>query len=170
MNLYLKFCNLDIKFAVLQDYVHVCESAKLNLNAQLSIKEYQELLLDQVIASNLPNDCLTFIYDFPEDQAALARLNDNGRAERFELYLGNVELANGFQELTDSNEQLKRFKLDNQIRRLNSKAEIEIDKNLISALHAGMPDCSGVAMGIDRLLALMQGVSDIKQILTFPNG
>lgn len=167
--LFKEYCNINIKQAVNSDYAQACNNAQLSLNIQLSIKEYQELLMDQVIAYKLPCDCLTFIYKFPKEQAALAIINEDDVAERFELYLGKVELANGFQELTDCNEQLNRFESDNQIRQRNSKTQIEIDKNFIAALRAGIPESAGVAMGIDRLLMLMLGVTDIKETLTFPN-
>jgi len=132
--LFKKYCNINVNQAVNSDYVQACNNAQLSLNIQLSNKEYQELLLDQVIAYKLPSDRLTFIYKFPKEQAALARINESGAAERFELYLGKVELANGFQELTECNEQLNRFKSDNQIRKRNSKAQIEIDKKFMAAL------------------------------------
>ena len=167
--LFKKYCNINLKQAENSDYVQACNNAKITLNIELSIREYQELLLDQVIAYKLPDDRLTFIYNFPKEQAALAQINKDGVAERFELYLGKIELANGFQELTDYKEQLNRFKSDNQARQDNSKAQIEIDKKFIAALQTGIPESAGVAMGIDRLLMLMLGVNDIKETLTFPN-
>ena len=164
-----EYCNINLKKAVNSDYVQAFNNAQISLNIQLSIKEYQELLLDQVIAYKLPGDRLTFIYNFPKEQAALAQINKDGAAMRFELYLGKVELANGFQELTDCNEQLNRFESDNQTRQDNSKTQIEIDKKFIAALQEGMPECAGVAIGVDRLLMLMLGITDIKKTLTFPN-
>jgi len=110
---------------------------------------------------------MTFVYDFPAEQAELARLNARGCAERFELYFGGVELANGFQELTDAQEQLSRFEEDNRQRLLANKKAIEIDTEFILALESGLPESAGVALGIDRLLMVMLGVDEIRSVLSF---
>lgn len=167
--IFKEFCDLEINNAQLIDYKDVCEREGVMLNSVLSIKEYQELIVDQVIATKFPKNCLTFIYNFPNEHASLARLNQDGFAERFELYIGAVELANGFQELTDAPEQIERFNHDNQIRQQSLKQIIDIDENFISALQNGLPECAGVALGLDRLLMIMTGAIDIKEILAFPN-
>lgn len=106
---------------------------------------------------------------FPASQASLARLDPDNPdyALRFEVYYQGLELANGFCELTDAKQQLVRFELDNQQRLLNGKPVMPIDKRLIAALEHGLPDCVGVAMGIDRLLMLKLGKTDIRQVLAF---
>ncbi len=109
------------------------------------------------------------IYDFPIEQAALAEAHPDfpDRCLRFELLWGGVELANGYQELTDAEEQLQRFEQDNKNRQATGKPALPIDQNLIDALQQGLPACSGVAVGVDRLLMCLLGFDDIKQVLAF---
>lgn len=81
-----------------------------------------------------------------------------------------IELANGFQELTHASEQLKRFQADNQKRDQLGKEQLEIDEKFIAALQFGLPESAGVALGVDRLLILMLSVTEIKEVLEFPDG
>lgn len=117
----------------------------------------------------------TFVIDFPASQAALARLRpgdpETGRpavAERFEVYIEGVELANGFHELADGAEQRRRFEADLDGRRRVGMPEVPIDQRLLSALEAGIGDCAGVALGMDRLLMLRLGAQHIDRVLAFP--
>ena len=123
-------------------------------------------LIEPHIGQNIP----CFVYDFPASQASLARISptDHRVAERFECYYRGVELANGFNELTDSEQQNERFKNDNKIRVQSGKPELEIDTKFISALKSGLPSCAGVALGIDRLIMLATSANHIDQVLTFP--
>jgi lysyl-tRNA synthetase class 2 len=89
-------------------------------------------------------------------------------AERFELYWQGVELANGYRELTDSIEQAQRFEADNSRRRAQGLPQLPIDKNLLAALESGLPECAGVALGLDRLLMLKLGLDRIEDTLAFP--
>jgi lysyl-tRNA synthetase class 2 len=88
-------------------------------------------------------------------------------AKRFELFFGETELANGFHELTDADEQLQRFKLENKARQQQGKECGRIDEHFIAALEYGLPDCSGVALGLDRLLMVLTETKTIEQVLTF---
>ncbi len=110
-----------------------------------------------------------FIYHFPAAQASLAKLSrtDNRVADRFEVYFKGIELANGFHELTDKAEQQKRFEQDNRLRIDNGKTEKPIDQHLLAALENGLPDCAGIALGIDRLIMLALGHNEIKDSLSF---
>ncbi|PAX99235.1 elongation factor P lysine(34) lysyltransferase [Pseudoalteromonas sp. HM-SA03] len=110
-----------------------------------------------------------FVYHFPASQAALAKLNpkDNRVAGRFELYYRNMELANGFNELTDAVEQRARFEQDNQLRAEMGLHPVPADERLLAALDAGIPDCAGVALGIDRLVMLALNKASISEVLTF---
>lgn len=113
-------------------------------------------------------DRACFVYDFPIEQAALARLgNSEGRAvaHRFELVIQGVELANGFWELTDAEEQHGRFEADNQHRECSGQPRVEPDERLLQALRAGLPDCAGVALGFDRLVALSSGYRKVSDAL-----
>jgi lysyl-tRNA synthetase class 2 len=111
-----------------------------------------------------------FITHYPADQAALARLHpDEPRfAARFELVVDGVELANGYHELTDAEEQRRRFASDIERRRQAGKVELDIDERFLAALDAGLPDCAGVALGVDRLLMLQQGATSLAEIMPFP--
>ena len=166
--IFKKYAGIDIQISNQADYLQVCGDHSLKLNSALTINQYQNLILDQIIVPKLEKRCITFVYDFPAEQAALAKLNDQGCAERFELYFGGVELANGFQELTDAQEQLSRFEEDNRQRLLVGKKAIEIDIEFLLALKSGLPESAGVAFGIDRLLMILLDVGDIKSVLSFP--
>ncbi|MDH3607748.1 MAG: EF-P lysine aminoacylase EpmA [Gammaproteobacteria bacterium] len=165
--IFKKYAGIDIQTSNQADYLQVCEDHSLKLNSALTTHQYQNLILDQIIVPKLEKRRITFVYDFPAEQAALAKLNDQGCAERFELYFGGVELANGFQELTDAQEQLSRFEEDNRQRLLVGKKAIEIDIEFLLALKSGLPESAGVAFGIDRLLMVMLDVGDIKSVLSF---
>lgn len=136
--------------------------------------ERDELL--DIILSHQVEPCLgqaggTFIYHYPPSQAALAQTCQSGDvlvAQRFELYVQGIELANGYFELTDADEQVRRFDLDNLQRRRMGKPEIPIDQRFIAALRQGMPSCSGVALGVDRLLMIAVGAQSIDEVIPFP--
>lgn len=111
-----------------------------------------------------------FVYDFPASQAALAKINpqDPRVADRFEVYFKGIELANGFHELDNAKEQLARFKEDNRKRLAMGLEEQPIDYHLIAALESGLPECAGVALGIDRLIMLALGEEHIDKVTAFP--
>jgi lysyl-tRNA synthetase class 2 len=110
-----------------------------------------------------------FVTRYPAEQAALARLcpDDPSVAARFELIVDGVELANGYFELTDVAEQTRRFAADNEARRRGGLAEVSVDQKFLAALEAGLPDCAGVALGIDRLLMLAEGAENLAQVMPF---
>jgi lysyl-tRNA synthetase class 2 len=135
--------------------------------AGLSREDWLDLLLTHRIQPYFPPDRVTVIYDYPASQCALAQIrnDDPPVAERFELYVGAQELANGYHELTDAGEQRARFLRDNARRRERGLRELPIDENLLAALESGMPACAGVALGIERLLMAMSGTDDIRNVL-----
>ncbi|MFT5504588.1 MAG: lysyl-tRNA synthetase class 2 [Gammaproteobacteria bacterium] len=110
-----------------------------------------------------------FVMDYPANQASLSKLNKQNPviAERFELFYNGMELANGFSELTDPVEQRMRFEKDNKARRENDQPVIPIDEPFLSALEAGLPECAGVAVGIDRLVMALIGSNDIREVMAF---
>ena len=130
-----------------------------------------DLLLTHCIEPKLAGQGMVFVSGYPASQAALARTTERDGiavAERFELYVDGVELANGYFELTDALEQARRFDRDNAV---NAAAGCEArapDQRLLQALVHGMPECSGVALGLDRLLMMKLGESDIRKVLSFP--
>jgi len=116
-------------------------------------------LLTHWIEPRLEPGRLIFVYDYPVSQAALARLRpgDPPAGERFELYVNGLELANGFHELGDADEQRRRFEMENAARRTQGLPVMPIDEKLLLAIEAGLPDCAGVALGFDRLVMLAAG-------------
>lgn len=129
-----------------------------------------DLLMSHAVQPRLGHGKLTFVTNYPRSQAALARISasDTRTAERFELFFNGVELANGFYELVDPVEQKCRFEKDLRIRADGNQCQPPIDENLIQALCQGLPDCSGVAVGLDRVIMLLAGSDSIADILAFP--
>ena len=111
----------------------------------------------------------TFIVDFPITQAALAKKNENDPriGDRFELYINGMEIANGFYELSNAKEQRTRFETDLAKRKQLGYEPIEIDERFLAALEHGLPDCSGVALGVDRLVMLALNKQTIDEVLSF---
>ena len=100
--------------------------------------------------------------------ASLAKLNTDGTADRFEAFVCGIELCNGFGELTDPEEQRRRFERDQASRRRHEKPVYPIDERFLSALVDGMPESAGNALGLDRLLMLLLGAESIQQVMCFP--
>lgn len=157
---------------------HTCDMASLIDVAKgcglLSSSTEPSVLLDFIfshkIAETLGHTQPVFVYDHPVCQSALAKLSDTCPkvAERFELFINGMEIANGFHELTDASEQLARFEQDLVLRKKEKRPELPIDHLLIDALKHGLPKCAGVAVGIDRLLMVITESQDIRDVLTFP--
>jgi len=129
------------------------------------------LLLANDVEPNLGVDKPTLLYDYPSTQAALAKIRPVGRnsvAERFELYYHGVELANGYQELTDADELRCRNRLQNQLRVAMGLQPLPAESKLLAAMDAGLPDCTGVALGFDRLVMLALGCSSVAEVMAFP--
>ncbi len=126
-----------------------------------------DLLMSHCIEPKIGFEAPLFVYDYPASQAALAKIrhDDEPVGERFEVYIQGVELANGFHELSDANEQLKRFQQDQHYRQTHHLPEREIDPYFMAALQHGLPACAGVALGIDRLLMLALKEKQIDKVL-----
>jgi lysyl-tRNA synthetase class 2 len=135
----------------------------------LTRDDWLDLLMTHRMQSTFPDDTITIVHDYPASQCALARVRDGepAVAERFELYLGSLELANGYHELLDAGEQGARFDRDAARRSERGGREIPRDDALLAALDAGMPPCAGVALGVDRLLMAMLGTARIADVLAF---
>jgi lysyl-tRNA synthetase class 2 len=128
-----------------------------------------DLLMSHLVEPELADKGLYFVYDYPESQAALSRVvqsDDVAVGQRFELYVDGMELANGYCELSDAAEQERRFVADNEKRKALGLEQRPVDTNLLAAL-AELPDCSGVALGVDRLLMLRTGARDIRDVIAF---
>ncbi|MFZ5466291.1 MAG: EF-P lysine aminoacylase EpmA [Pseudomonadota bacterium] len=132
--------------------------------------DWLDLLFAGVLAPRLPADELAFVHGFPPSQASLAKrmMHDGVEvAARFELFWGDLELANGFDELQDADEQARRFTADNAERERRGLPAMPHDERLVEALHAGLPACAGVAVGLDRLLARLLGAGRLDEVLAF---
>jgi len=140
------------------------------LNRELNNDILLQFIFTEIIEPNIGNDAPCFVYNFPKSQASLAKLctNDDRVAQRFECYYQGIELVNGFNELTDRKKQIERFQEDNKKRKQVSMQEKPIDDNFISALSCGLPQCSGVALGVDRLIMLALKAKNITEVITFP--
>lgn len=132
-----------------------------------ALDAWRDLVLTHVIEPQLRG--LVFVRDYPASQAALARIVDGSPpvAARFECYLDGVELANGFHELVAADEQRRRFEAENRARSAAGLAPQPIDERLLAALRAGLPECSGVALGFDRLVMCASGARRIEDVLAF---
>lgn len=128
-----------------------------------------DLALSTVVVAAFPPDAVTFVHDYPASQAALAEIKP-GRppvAARFEAFVGGIELANGFRELTNAAEQRRRFEAERKTRRDAGRPLPPIDEAFLAALAAGLPACAGVALGLDRLVALAAGVDNVAAAMSF---
>lgn len=144
----------------------------LDAESEAEKDAWLDWLLTQCVLPALDEQQFCFIYDYPQSQCALARLETDASgtlvAKRFELFYGEIELANGFYELLDADEQRQRFEHDNATRIANGQPAAELDENFLAALAHGLPECSGVALGLDRLLMTLCRRKNIDQVLAFP--
>ncbi|MFI4962258.1 MAG: elongation factor P--(R)-beta-lysine ligase [Legionellales bacterium] len=167
---FLETCDLDPFSASIAEFRTVL--GHYDLDRVLPFEEqdrdqYLFLLMSHVVEPALGKEAAPVaVYNFPISQASLAQINQ-GCAERFEIYYQGVELANGFHELTDVDSQAHRFTQDQQMRAQKGLPEVEADQYLLQALEQGLPSCSGVALGVDRLLALALKQPGIAQIMAF---
>jgi len=169
----IKFADIDPFNTTVAELKTVTQTAGIDVLGMDGVPEdtWLDLLMSQVVEKNLPLNCPVFIYDYPASQAALAKIRKgelHDVAERFELYINGMELANGFHELNDAAEQEQRFHKDQQQRKKNNQQSIPIDKHLIEAMKEGLPECAGVALGLERLLMVLTGTEDINNVLAFP--
>ena len=134
--------------------------------------EWLNLLLATRVEPQLGRDRPEIIYHYPASQASLAKVisTDAGHdvAERFELYYRGIELANGFHELSDAAEQRRRFEAVNAARVADGRPALPLPEQLLAALEHGLPACTGVALGFDRLVMLAAGAKSIDEVIAFP--
>lgn len=131
--------------------------------------EVLDLLMSEVVSARFPTDRLTVITDYPKTQAALARINAQDLADRFEIYCGGLELANGFYEAAGYEDYARRFEEEARKRHERFLPPIARDDQLLAALaHAPLPDCAGVALGFDRVVMLALNSPHLSDTLAFP--
>ena len=170
-DLFLHCLDFDPFDCTVDDLTERAKKENINIiSSQLLDKDdWLQLLFTHSIEPKMGFDVPWFVSDYPASQAALAQLKMSTHvvAERFEVYYKGFELANGYHELADPTIQTERFLQDCEKRRLLNLPEVPIDTRLVDALSFGLPDCSGVALGIDRLLLLQLGLQEIEEVLTF---
>lgn len=171
---WLQHAKLDLAAASGEDIAGFLERSSVQVPESVvnNFDALQDLAMGTVLSHAMPKGQYSCIYDYPSSQASLARIDNSDPqwpvASRFEIYYGSVELANGFHELTDGAEQQARFEADNQTRADNNQSLRPIDKRFVAALNSGMPDCAGVAIGIDRLMmVLLEDVSALAEVVSF---
>ena len=167
--LFLEHVDIDPHAASDASLAQALESHDVRADG-LDRDDWLNLILTHRIEPQLRDDVLLLVHDFPASQAALARIREGEPplAERFEALLGRSELANGYHELRDAKEQRERFASENRRRVARGQHPVPLDERLLQALHAGLPDCAGVAMGVDRLLMAMTGSEDLAGVIAFP--
>jgi len=174
-DIFLNTCHVDPLEAE-TDHLANCaalmiDSMTPDLRQQLGTDRnaWLDLLMSHVVIPSLTPDQLTVIHHFPADQAALARFDPEEPefAERFEAFLNGIELANGYRELTDPAEQRRRFNMDHEQRRASGLPIMEADQALLAALDHGLPECSGVAIGFDRLVMTACKLKHIDEAVSF---
>ncbi len=167
--LFNKYLHINPHNSSIADLKQYALQNGLNDIPGLNRDDWLNILLTHFIEPHLGKDKPTFIYDFPASQAALARLNpDNPNiAERFEVFVDGTEIANGFHELNNSQEQRQRFLEDLHKRQKSDLPGIPLDENFLAAVDE-LPDCAGVALGVDRLLMLSTHADSIEDVLAFP--
>jgi lysyl-tRNA synthetase class 2 len=169
--LFQKYCAIDILNCQLFDlhqYLNQ-QAIKIDHLDQLCYDDCLNLILTHIIEPLLINEGAVFIYDFPRSQAALAKICSHNPlvASRFELYIAGIEIANGFYELTDHNEQEKRFNHDCEQRARFGLPVFDVDHRLLAALNHGLPDCAGVALGLDRLMMVLTDAKQMSEVISF---
>ena len=129
-----------------------------------------DLLMSHVVSKRLAGTGIAVVTGYPAAQAALARLNpeDPRVAERFEIFCGGIEVANGYRELTDAAEQDRRFSEDRAFRARLGRRDVVPDPQLLAALDSGLPDCAGVAVGFDRVVMVLLGLGTLQEAISFP--
>lgn len=169
-DLFLRFAEVDPFTATSEQLIQSLNKHNVPLpEGPLDHQALLDLLLTTVVEPQFPSDSLLCVFNYPAEQAALARINpeDSRVASRFEVYFGTCELANGYHELQDADEQRRRFASENAKRLRQGKLKIRQDELFLGALEHGLPDCAGVALGFDRLLMLCANKSSLKEVLTF---
>lgn len=168
---FLRHLNIDPLTCTLAQLVALCEQLGYHeiVENEQNRETLLQLLFSQHVEPEIGQQEPCFVFDFPASQAALARIKPENHsvASRFELYFRGIELANGFHELSDPAEQRARFEQDNRLRESMGLKAMPIDSRLLAGLANGLPDCSGVALGVDRLIMLASGKENIADVMAF---
>ena len=168
---FLRFLQVDPLTCELDTLKQLCQQHTGAKATDFSRDDCLSLLTATVVETNFHPDRFTVLSRFPASQAALAQkvpdVDGQMVSHRFEIFFAGMELANGYWELTDASEQQNRFQMDNEQRLELGKSSVPMDHFLLDALHYGMKDCAGIALGIDRLVMIACGTRDISDVLSF---
>ena len=171
-NIFKRVVSIDPLLADIEQLKQCLKSNDIQgdwINSEKNKDILLQVIFSEVIEPVIGRSMPIFVYDFPSSQASLAKISEDDErvANRFECYYKGIELANGFNELVSASEQLHRFQEDNHLRKHLNKDTREIDHRFISGLEYGLPQCAGVALGVDRLVMLALNMMEIKNSLTF---
>jgi lysyl-tRNA synthetase class 2 len=164
-----RHAGVDMHCATAGELAEAARRHGIDCHAELDRDARLDLLMGLIVGPRLGLERPCFVCDYPASQAALARLKPGPTpvAARFELYIDGLELANGFHELADDGEQRARFDRDLEARRARGLPLRPVDERLLAALRAGLPDCAGVALGLDRLVAVALGAPRLADTMAF---
>lgn len=170
---FIRYAGINPHAATVAELKRLATIKKLSESLRLAGDDrdgWLDLLLTHLVEPHLGKERPVFIFDYPPSQAALARIRPGNPsvAERFELYIDGIELANGYHELGDAREQQRRFEADWERRRSAGLPDTPVDGYLLAALEHGLPDCSGVALGVDRLVMIAARAQGIDEVMAFP--
>ncbi len=168
--LFLEVLGFDPHIANNSELQSSMAQQQLDVIGELDHTAMLDVLMTHCIEPTFAKDRLTFVYDYPAEQKALAALSDDEVpvAQRFEVYWGAVELGNGYQEQTDADMNASILQTDSKKREAKGMTNIPIDEHFIAALRQGLPRCSGVAIGLDRLLMCQLNKKNLQEVISFP--
>ncbi len=170
-DIYQQYLGVNAHTATTDQLVEVAREKNIPLHESLSDRDaWLDVLWTHCIEPKVGQERPLFLYDFPVTQAALAKIRHTENppvASRFEVYFKGVELANGFHELQDADEQARRFAKDLLYRKKHQLPEFSVDERFLAALAHGIPDCAGVALGVDRLIMLALSCQKISEVVSF---
>ncbi|MEZ5479750.1 MAG: EF-P lysine aminoacylase EpmA [Thiolinea sp.] len=168
---FLERLQLDPHLADKDALQAAARAENLEVQGELTRQEWLDLLFTHVIEADFAQDRLSFVYHYPAEQAALAATcsDEHGHpvAQRFEVYLGRMELGNGYQELTDGAQNAARLQQEQAQRLAAHQDAIPVDRHFLAALQRGLPRCAGIALGVDRILLCRLGKKALNQVISF---
>ncbi|WP_432745545.1 EF-P lysine aminoacylase EpmA [Methylobacter sp. G7] len=172
-SIFVSYTGLDPLIFSYQDYCVFARKSQIPEAVDICGHDHAvwlDFIFSHKVQPHLGENALCMVYGYPACQSSLARINEGNAqiADRVELFINGVELGNGYYELTDAKEQSRRFDQELAIRKQQKLPVIVKDQRLIAALESGLPECSGMAIGLDRLLALLSNSASLDEVLSFP--
>lgn len=172
-----QFAGLSALSSSAEEFARVVESKQISVPGGFDTTDrlsWQNLLLVELVEPELKRMGAVFVYDYPPEQSALARIrpadeeSPHAVSERFELYLQGVEICNGYHELTDAAELRARIQKQSELRQQEQRLALPGESYLLQAMEAGLPACAGTALGLDRLIMLALGKQRLQEVIAFP--